>query len=73
MKRVVGKGFLRVGSVWEKKFAEDLESFESDKSFQELTGRVFIEGRRTVPDVSVTFCILHRWMKFKDQRLGFYF
>ena len=54
------------------KFAEGLESFESDKSFQELTGRGFIEGRRTVPDVSVTFGILHRWRRFKDQQLGFY-
>ena len=39
------------------KFAEGLESFENDKSFQELTGRVFIEGRRTVLDVSVTYGI----------------
>ena len=34
------------------------------KVLQELIGRVFIEGRRTVPDVSVTYGILHRWMRF---------
>ena len=45
-------------------FAEGLENFESDKSFQELMGRVFIEGRQTVPDVSITSGILHRWMRF---------
>ena len=52
------------------KFAEGLESFESDKSLQELMGRVFIEGRRTVPDISVTYGILHRWMRFIRSTAG---
>ena len=69
VKRVVGKGFLRVFGVWEI-FAEGIENFESDKNFQELIGRVFIEGRRTVPDVSVTYGILHRWMSFIRSTAG---
>ena len=53
MKRVVEKGFLRVESVW--KICRGLREFlRVIKGFQELTGRVFIEGRQTVPDVSVT-------------------
>ena len=46
------------------------EFFRVIKGFQELTGRVFIEGRRTVLDVSVTYGILHRWMRFIRSTAG---
>ena len=71
VKRVVGKGFLRVFGVW--KFCRGLREFESDKNLQELMGRVFIEGRQTVPDVSVTYGILHRWMRFIRSTAGILF
>ena len=66
---MVGKGFLRVFGVWEF-CREVLKVLRVIKVLQELIGRVFIEGRRTVPDVSVTYGILHRWMSFRRSTAG---
>ena len=49
---MVGIRFLREVGVWGF-CREVLKVLRVIKVLQELMGRVFIEGRRTVPDVSV--------------------
>ena len=53
---------MRVFSVWGF-CREVLKVLRVIKVLQVLMGRVFIEGRSTVPDVSVTYGILHHWMR----------
>ena len=70
--KVVGKRFLKAFGVWGF-CREVLKVLRVIKVLQELMGRVFIEGRSTVPDVSVTYGILHRWMSFIRSTAGILF